>query len=164
MVWQPTDTRDALVWTGFIGEGGYQEFSSGHIELRCLFDTHMGWVGNCTEFSCTEARSVSERLCISCICGIRKPWDCLGLTKGWEYVQKRRRSWTEICGIKGSGEEEARRHQLRSLSEKWPAALHTKSVESQEPCEAKCIEGELVVNYAQNADAQWNKRKIDHWN
>lgn len=43
---------------------------------------------------------------------------------------------------------------MRSLSEKWPAALHTKSVVSREPCEAKCIKGEPVVNYAQNADAR----------
>ena len=42
----------------------------------------------------------------------------------------------------------------KGIREKRLAALHTKSVVYWELCEAKCIKGELVVNYAQNADAR----------
>lgn len=103
MVWQPTDTRDALVWNRLYRRGRISRIQFWTYWIKMSVWHSYGLSRKLHRIQFTEVRSVSERLCISCIYRIRKPWDCLRLAKGWEYVQKRRRSWTEICGIKGSG-------------------------------------------------------------
>lgn len=48
-----------MVGAGHMGGRGDQEFSSGHVELRCLFDTHVSGVGSCVQFSWIEIRDLA---------------------------------------------------------------------------------------------------------
>lgn len=55
-----------------------------------------------------------------------------------------------------------KRCQLRRLRRDCHASAIDQECMSWEHCEAKCIKGEQVVSYAQNADARLNKRKSEN--